>query len=240
MYWDRCLNLKIEHEHEHEKENSMADMNNSKTKKNTNLSDSTLVKRAKTMIYNGATWEQLTEHFGKAESTLRKKIKASYKDENKHKRLLEKARENTRLAREAQAALDIPSEKEDIKEVIVTETGYLLDNGIQGIMNESLEIFMPHFCLRELDKLTRAYAAAEDVLTMFYSTNRITTINLNGKEILFENPAYVAKKRTTGIVSLCCELFAQGFKVRLLTNSREVADVAELQGCDIQVVLKQK
>lgn len=207
---------------------------------NTNLSDSTLVKRAKTMIYAGATWESLTIAFGKSESTLRRKIKASYKTEGGHKRLLEKARENSRLAKEAREKMGVPTDEEDIKEIIVTETGYLLDHGVQGIMNESLDIFIPHFCVYELEKLARSYASASEVLTLHYSTKRLTTINLRGKELLFEDPASIVKKRTIGVVSVCCELFCQGFKVRLLTNSREIANLAEEQGMGIQVVLVQR
>lgn len=208
---------------------------------NTNLSDSTLVKRAKAMIYAGATWETLTRAFGKSESTLRRKIKASYKTEGGHKRLLEKARENSRLAKEAREKMGIPADEEDIKEIIVTETGYLLDHGVQGVMNESLDIFIPHFCVYELEKLSRSYTSASEVLTLIYSTNRITTINQRGKEVLFEDPSFPVKnRRSIGVVSLCCELFCQDFKVRLLTNSSEVAKLAKEQGMDIQVVLVQR
>lgn len=95
---------------------------------------------------------------------------------------------------------------------------------------------MPFFCIGELEKLSNSYAVAEELLTMYWSTRQITSINMRGKEELYEEPIIPVKDRSKGVVSLCVELDSLGYRVRLLTNSREIEDLAKLQGCNINVV----
>ena len=200
------------------------------------------VRRVKESIrHNGATWEDMAKYYNCSVSLIRERVRDSYKEghhSDEYKELSAKSRENEKLKKEA-APVILPPE-EEVHEVIVTETGYLMKVGLAGILNESLDIVIPRFCLAELEKLSRGSTAAKEVLNLIWSTNRITTIKLKD-EILFEEPRFDVKKRTIGIVATCCDLFAADMKVRLLTTSYEVAELAKAQdfGPDVKVELVQ-
>ena len=81
---------------------------------------------------------------------------------------------------------------------------------------------------------------AEELLTFYYSTYRITPIHLDGKEKLFSQPVELVKPRTVGVVAAACHLWANNYRVVLKTNSKEVERLAKQQGVDIDVVLIQK
>lgn len=219
------------------------------------MSKATMSKRAISMIYNEmATWEDVAEALKLSVSYCRKIVKEHYKSENAYNKLLAKARENARLKKEADKLISVEVDVDEVevdtevkaddesmrKQVVLVETGYMLDVGLPGILNESLDVFMPSFNLKELDKLTRSVHTAEEILTFYYSTYRITPIHLDGKEKLFCQPVELVKPRTIGVVAAACHLWENNYKVILKTNSKEVESLAKQQGIDIDVVLIQK
>ena len=189
----------------------------------------------------GRTWADMAKHYDCHETTIRARVRSSYKKghhASEYKELNRLSRENEKLQQEAAPVL-VPL-VEEVHEVILTETGYLMKVGMDGILSESLDIIIPRFCVAELDKLSRSSTAASEILKLIWSTDRLTQLKLK-EEILFEEPQYDVKKRTIGIVATCCELFAEGMKVRLLTTSYEVAELARAQdfGPDVTVELVQ-
>lgn len=200
------------------------------------------VDRVKTFIrYHGATWEDMAKYYDCSVSLIRERVRNSYVKKHRapeYQELSAKSIENEKMKKEA-APVILPPE-EEIHEVIVTETGYLMKMGMSNILSESLDIIIPRFCVSELEKLSRGSTVASEVLNLIWSTNRITQLRLK-EEILFEEPQYNVKKRTIGIVATCCELFAANMKVRLLTTSYEVAELAKAQdfGPDVKIELVQ-
>ena len=214
------------------------------------MSNETRATRAIKMIYNAmATWEDVAEVLKISVSHCRKIVREHYKSKTAYNKLLAKARENARLKKEADKLISVEvdadevktdeaevdtevkaddeSKTEERKQVVLVETGYMLDVGLPGILNESLDVFMPSFNLKELEKLTRSVQVAEEILTLYYSTYRIT-------------PVQLVKPRTIGIVAVACHLWNNNYKVILKTNSKEVESLAKKQGIDIDVVLIQK
>ena len=120
------------------------------------------------------------------------------------------------------------------------ETGYLIDTGMAGVLNESLDVYVPFFCINELEKMAKRYNTAEEVLNLFWSTYRMISVDLRDREELYEEPNYPVKDRSKGVVALCVELDSLGYRVRLKTNSREIEDLAHLQGCGIDVMRLKK
>lgn len=194
-----------------------------------------MVKFARSSIRNNlATWETVAEVLGVTPKTIRGYVSASYSKKSYYRELIAKEKAN-REALLAQAR-EVISDEDEVDEVIVTETGALIKKGSAGIMDESLPIFVPFFCIRELEKLSRNCLEAEKVLA-YYGSGRITTINLRYREELFSEPSFaVSKSRTIGIVALVCELWTQGYKVRLSTTSKEVAKLAKEQGIDDLII----
>lgn len=193
----------------------------------------TRVKKAINMINCGATWNQVCEALNLSKGYIQKIVKRTYKTEKGYNNLLAKAKANKKAINEAASAItDTESncKKNNVKEVVVVETGYLLNKGYEGILEEGLELFIPYFCIKELEKLTYCLRDAEPIINMLYRTNAITPINLWGKEQLFEEPSESVKDRTYGVVAVCCYLWNKGYHVRLMTNSREIEKLANEQG----------
>lgn len=200
--------------------------------------NATRAKKAIKMINAGASWEQVCEALHLCKSYIQKIVKSTYKTEKGYNNLLAKAKANKKAIDEATRILGATtksdSEVDDVKEVVVLETGYLLNKGIEGLTGE---FFIPYFCIKELEKLTHSYGDAEKVLNMVYGMRTITPINLRGREELFEEPSEPVKIRSYGVVAVCCYLWSKGYHVRLLTNSREIEKLANEQGIeDIEVV----
>lgn len=201
----------------------------------------------------GATWEDVAKVLQLSVSYCRKIVKDHYKSETAYNKMLAKARRNQKLKQEVEVLISVEIEadkkevnneaeveKQELKQVVVVETGYLLDVGIQAISEETLDMFMPAFNLKELDKLTRSIQVAEEILMMFYATHKITAINLRGDEELLQDPVEPVKARTVGIVALCCHLWLRGYRVILKTNSQEVERLAKQQGIGIDVIRVKK
>ena len=226
------------------------------------MSNETRATRANKMIYNAmATWEDVAEVIKFSVTHCRKIVREHYKSKTAYNKLLAKARENARLKKEADKLISVEvdadevktddaevdtevkaddeSKTEERKQVVLVETGYMLDVGLPGILNESLDVFMPSFNLKELEKLTRSVQVAEEILTLYYSTYRITPVQLKEEE-LFSKPVELVKPRTVGVVAAACHLWANNYRVVLKTNSKEVERLAKQQGIDIDVVLIHK
>lgn len=228
------------------------------------MNNETRAKKAISMIYSDnvkATWEDVAKALKLCVSYCRKIVREHYKSETAYNKLLAKARENARHKKEADELISVEvdadkvktdeaevdtevkaddeSKTEERKQVVLVETGYMLDVGLPGILNESLDVFMPSFNLKELEKLTRSVQVAEEILTFYYSTYRITPVQLKEEE-LFSKPVELVKSRTIGVVAAACHLWANNYRVILKTNSKEVERLAKQQGIDIDVVLIQK
>lgn len=206
------------------------------------VSNETRAKKIIRMVNaSGMTWEEISEALGLSIKYIQLLARKHYKTETGYKKLLDKARVNKKAKAKVKAVRlitpvsEAESKKEE-REVIVTETGYLLCTGASKILSEELDVYIPFFCVKELEKLSRDSAVAEEVLKMHYSTERMTSINLKGREVLFEEPRKSVKDRTMGVVALCCYLWSMDYRVRLLTNSKEIQELAEMQGIDISVV----
>ncbi len=204
---------------------------------NKHYTNAQMVDYAKRRIRNGGfTWEQVAESLGVTPKTIRAYVSSSYtRRKSFYKELLavEKANRETLLA---QAKEVLANDGDEIDEVIVTETGALIKRGSAEVLAATLPIFIPLFCIRELEKLSASCLEAEHILA-FYGAGGLNTVNLRYKEELFCEPSFpVTKNRTIGVVAVCCELWVQGYKVRLLTSSREVAKLAEEQGINDLII----
>lgn len=176
----------------------------------------------------GATWEDLAEMFGLSIKTLQKYVRESYSREGDYKNLLKKARLNKAAKQMAEAVLP-----QEVDEVILVETGFLMRVGVKWVMEQSLDIYIPSLCIRELEGLSRSHKEAEDLLTYYWASGRIAPIDLYGEEELWEEPVVpVRKPRTRGIVAVAVKLDSLGKKVRLYTNSKPVEWLALHQGSD--------
>lgn len=176
----------------------------------------------------GATWEDLAEMFGLSIKTLQKYVRESYYREGDYKNLLKKARLNKAAKQMSEAVLT-----QEIDEVILVDTGFLMHAGVAWIMQQSLDIYIPAFCIRELEGLSKSHQEAEDLLTYYWSSRRIAPIDLYGEEKLWEEPVVpVRKPRIRGIVAVAVKLASLGKKVRLYTNSKPIEWLALHQGSD--------
>lgn len=214
--------------------------NNEKTQK-------IIARKVVNLINNqGATWESLEKVFGKRRVTLQRYLRAHYglpekvpakelKGSQKHNRtvydhLLEKAAANA--VAESQAKKTVQQD-EISKEVIVTETGYLMSVGYDTLHNTA-EIFVPQFCFHELQNLSWRCSEADNVLKLIQKGNsNITLIRLTKEQeldLLIKEPAPSMKARVRGIAALCSELFFQGFRVHLFTTSKDAQQVVLDQG----------
>ncbi len=180
-------------------------------------------------IRDGYTWNEVTELMSYSKAYLQSLCKAHYKRESSYKALLEMARENAKR----QSPVLLKSEKKEELEIVVIETGAILANGVALILNQELETCMPLFCLRELEKIATRDQTAAEALTVIQSTNKLLLMPITRQEEeLFVEPKWVPRNRSRGIVSICCQLWANGNHVRLITSSGEVKRLLLEQGMD--------
>lgn len=237
----------------------MKKTNTTTTKKVTrNYTKKQFFKIAKHMVrHENATREDLAEFFGLSSKRVLDKMRLHYANLNNfHTYFFDLLKENEKNANEEivniedsknvlagcskenkKDGFEISDVEADVTEVIVVETGYLLSVGVAGLLEQSLDIYMPLFCLRELEKMATNASkisnsntkTARELLTVIHSTHRINFVNLK-EEVLFEEPNFELRKlRSYGVVSLCCHLYSHGKTVRLLSNSQEIDKLAELQ-----------
>lgn len=171
-----------------------------------------------------ATWEDLSEMFGLSIGHIQRCVRNSYSRKGNYQNLLMKARLNKAAKQQAESQ---KAEPEIIEEVILVDTGFVMRAGVKWLMQQSLPLYIPAFCLRELERMSRKDPVAEQVLTFYWSTRRMSSIELNGKEILLKEPSKpLEKPRSRGVVAVAVKLYSLGNKVRLYTNSFEVEQLA--------------
>lgn len=199
--------------------------------KNVNKSRNNETRAAKAikMINGGKTWEDVSEYLGLSIPYIQKLIREHYTRAKNYNNLLKKARENK--SKQKKVAEILP---EPIEEALVVDTGYLMEVGISAL-NQACPLYIPKFCLIELEKLSANYKIAKDILIAIHSTHSTQVINLRGNEVLFEEPSTPVKDRTKGIVAVATHLWCLFPNVRILTNSREVEILANEQNCGINV-----
>ena len=188
-----------------------------------------MTRKAIRLIYReGATWEDISEMFGLSIGHIQRCVKNSYSRKGNYQKLLMKARLNKAAKQQAESQ---KAEPEIIEEVILVDTGFVMRAGVSWLMQQSLPLYIPAFCLRELERMSKESSVAEQVLTFYWSTRRMSSIELNGKEILLEEPKFPLRKaRSRGVVAAAVKLLSLGNKVRLYTNSLEVEQLALHQG----------
>ena len=189
------------------------------------------VKKAKKLINNGASWEEAAKKVGFSERYLRELVRKSYSRTGDYKNLCKKAKTGEKTANKQQ----MPNE-EISEEVILAETGYILTKGATALLKESITVFIPAFCIRELSKMAYRMPEADRFLNIFYSSNNFKVISLDNEEVFEESME--GRIRSKGIVSVACHLWVNGMKVRVLTNSREIERLVKEQGFgnDVKVI----
>ena len=206
------------------------------------MSKQTKIKRSIGMINAGKTWEECSEILGHSVAYLQKIVRESYKTPTRYNNLLKKARENKKTAEMQSVTEEIePVNVEEEEEVILVETGYLLENGISVITGNVLPIYIPSFCLRELDKMARDDIKAEEILLVINSIH-ISTTNLKGieREYIKVLPTTPVKDRIKGITAAAVYLSTQYPHVRVLTYSYEVDKMIRMQNCDGIYIIVEK
>lgn len=202
------------------------------------MSNSTMCKQMIAMVYSGASMLDLIKASGRCESTIYRLFHEHYAKPGcaAHKKLLKQLRENTAKMREAQNLSLVP-QKPDF--VIVTETGALMKH-LKEIKDEGAEVFIPKFCINELIKLgvnnTDAILALQEIRSHEEIFHTIYLPN----EVLMVDPPVETKPRIIGVVATVCEMWVNGFNVKLITTSRNINQVTFMQelGPNVEVVLK--
>ena len=120
------------------------------------------------------------------------------------------------------------------KVAVVCETGYLLEAGYEGIWGIEAPIYLPVFCYTEIDKQIECGNQALIEVSILDSTFKIMKPFKLEKEWL-KKFTMTKKRRSRGVVSVCCELIMLGRTVVLLTNSTEISCLANFQECGIIV-----
>ena len=220
------------------------------------MSKQTKVKRTIGMINAGKTWEECSEILGNSVAYLQKIVRESYKTPTRYNNLLRKARENKRAKEleqqkttaedvervekvEAAESIEVFDEFEEDEEVILVETGYLLEAGISVFTQNVLPIFIPSFCINELDKMAKDNEKAKEIIMAIMSTNAVQQTNLRGYEYVYiRRPSFEYKSRSKGIAAAAKYLAECYSHVRVLTNSYEVERILKEQNCEnINVIL---
>lgn len=191
----------------------------------------TITLKAIKYIRDGYTWNEVVGLMSYSKGYLQSLCKAHYKRESSYKALLEMARENAK--RRSLVLSQSKKQNKEESEIVVIETGAILKNGVALILNQELETCMPLFCLRELEKIATRDQTAAEALTVIQSTNKLLLMPITRQEEeLFVEPKWVPRNRSRGIVSICCQLWANGNHVRLITSSGEVKRLLLEQGMD--------
>jgi len=186
----------------------------------------------KYMRRNRATWEMAAEHYGYAVKTLQDFVRDhAFARKGDHDNFKEAVKEFTRLRQEKDGLIDTPA-----KDVIITETGYLMKVGLDAILAQGMDIIIPKFCESELENLSPRFSSAGKVLSQLRANcadnGPITLLKLE-ENILFEEVSTPMKRRSEGIVAVCCDVYAESpgnRKIHLLTSSYEVSELAKVQG----------
>ena len=213
----------------------------------------TKIKKAISLINAGKTWEECSEILGNSVAYLQKIVRESYKTPTRYNNLLRKARENKKANEqmsepmvkdvevkvEAAESIEVFDEFEEDEEVILVETGYLLEAGISVFTQNVLPIFIPSFCINELDKMAKDNEKAKEIIMAIMSTNAVQQTNLRGYEYVYiKRPSFEYKSRSKGIAAAAKYLAECYPHVRVLTNSYEVVRILEEQDCEnINVIL---
>lgn len=201
-----------------------------------NVAETTMMAKVRNYIYNmHLTWEEIADIFGVSVGYLRyHKVKPYYKVRLKYYEKLCKAeRLNKKSKANTSSIISVDVQPTPIKEVLIIETGSVIDLGLKGILEYGMDTYISEFCLRELSRISES-ANAEEFLA-FYKDAKINSINMRNQEVLYVDPTDDVKNRSVGVVALAVYMHAAGYKVRLVTNSREIERLAILQGCDIDV-----
>ena len=189
------------------------------------MNNETRIKKIIRMINNeGHTWEEISVKMELSVPYLRKLVRGYYSTEKRYNNLLKKARENKKAKN-----VVAESTQNNTEEILLMDTGYLMEHGTSAL-NQKLKIFVPSFCLKELDKLSNKHSVAKELLLYIYSTDAVKTTDLKGREFSFlEEAPFEIKDRTKGIVAAAIYLKALYPHVRILTNSYEVERFAKIQ-----------
>jgi hypothetical protein len=159
-------------------------------KKIAELNIETVMARVRNAIYNShLVWEEVAALFDTSVRNLRYNyVKPYYTVKlGSYKQLCEQERinrANRKITSIVIAADDEPATKQ---QVLVIETGSVIELGIDGILKYGLNAYIPEFCIRELSKLSET-ANAEAFLSSYKEESSITVINMRNREVLYVDP----------------------------------------------------
>ena len=143
----------------------------------------TLAVKTIKIIRSGATWQEVSELLDYSIVYLQRLCKTYFKRPENYRKLLELAQSNKKAKKEAKNVVD--------DEVIVIETGAIISKGWQWIVSQDIKIFMPLFCISEIEKISERNPRAEEVLLGLYRTNIVNLIRMTRKqETLFSEPQW--------------------------------------------------
>jgi len=191
------------------------------------LSKKTKMVKTIRMINNGATWNEVESELGIGRTYIQRLLqKDYYKSAARYNNLLAKARENAKIKAKAAMLVRAKTEVKNVKEhVVVTETGALL----KFYEPTGVKTYVPEFCQHEIRRLAAQNGRNAEKLI---ADKRLTWVPREKENIKVRFPKGLFKPRTIGIVALVCKLLDEGFEVELVTSSREVFELAGLQGVD--------
>ena len=126
---------------------------------------------------------------------------------------------------------------------LLVDHGYLMSFDNKGVFEEILKrnenVYIPYFCLEELEALSKHFELASEFLGVYYrNIERITVVD--NKEWLIKTPCYQATKRVVGVVAAAIDMWITGLDVKILTDSYEIAKLAKMQNCDFDVVIHKR
>lgn len=157
-------------------------------------------KEAKRLILAGATWEQAGKIINCSSESLHKAARETWTKEEYNvvkKKAQENKRQLTKMSREHGKG----------RCVIVSETFSLIEMGEREIRKYGRDLFVPAFCVNELEQLAKFNDEAGKTLDVVIRKASIV-------------PIEVEDTRSKKIIALCHKLYDEGFNVQLLVNSR--------------------
>ena len=214
-----------------------------------NLSVPTRCRLVIGMINSGATTQQLETEFGRKISTLLNACKSHHYSETPrglkaYESIRQKLHENDQQAKQTEKMTEpiekvveesVSASKVEELPVFLVETGTFLHMKLDQLFqlaSEDTVIYVPRFCIEELDKMSRDDNRAKSAIMGMYAPNvfqkRIFPLaNILPEQSLVpksSNSTY--KRRTISIVDAALNLALTGSKkVQVLTTSREVTDL---------------
>lgn len=164
------------------------------------------------LIYSGATWEQVARLMGFSVTHIREAVRESL-TEKEYNMVRERAHQNKR-----RLVLISKSRKFQKRQVAsVSETFTLIEMGENAIRTLGENLYVPDFCIEELEKLSEFFREADTTLKAINSNKVNIMMNEDDRSVV---DVITMSKRSKKIVALCCKLYKEGYDVQLIINEK--------------------